>query len=93
MPKHHKNGTTVFDAADMDSAMGLKPRSTVCRACKHPRGDHKKILDPADAGKPFFAPRNDTYGECERLDRRRTTSNGVCPCVGFVEPRVGESNA
>jgi hypothetical protein len=77
----------MISGDSIDLMMGMSPRSTICRACRHTRGDHKRsLIDPSKTG----TSDNEAFGECERRDRRRTTSNGVCPCVGFVEPRLGE---
>lgn len=87
--KRTRTGWTIAGDS-IDLMMGMSPRSTPCRACGHPRGEHDRTL--VDPSKPGTSD-NEAFGGCEKRDRRRTRSGGYCPCEGFVEPRLGEAAA
>lgn len=87
--KVKKNGTVVFDGNDIAAAFGMPSPYTKCATCKHQRTNHNRVIDRPERAKAegMFPGRKDTYEECQHFwDRRRTKTNGRCPCEKFVEP-------
>lgn len=81
-----KNGTVVYDGADIAAALGMANPYTPCGSCGHERSDHERHIDNPERAKAegMFPGRRDTYEKCTHLDARRTKSGGVCPCPEFV---------